>query len=89
MRTLLMIQILEIWSNDARTEYAAKISGHRFFLKTTSPDADYTHIIYAAPYIEGYMEALKEQLDQIIAAAEAKPFVETERWDTALKRPGD
>lgn len=84
-----MIQILEIWTNDARTEYAAKISGHRYFLKTTNPDADYTHIIYAAPYLEGYMEALKEQLEQIIAAAESSPLGETEKWDVALKKAED
>lgn len=82
-----MIQILEIWSNDAKTEYAAKISGHRLFLETTSPDADYTHIIYAAPYIEGYLEAMKDQLDAIIAAAEAPSLVEDESQDAVLKKP--
>lgn len=60
------IQILEIWANDAGTEYAAKISGHRFFLKATDPEAKYTRIIYAAPYLEGHIEDLKDQLESLI-----------------------
>lgn len=61
-----MIQILEIWTNDAGTEYAAKISGHRFFLKATDPDAKYTRIIYAAPYLEGHIEELRGQLERLV-----------------------
>lgn len=67
-----MIQILEIWTNEEGTEYAAKISGHASFLKTTSHEAKYTRIIYAAPYLEGYIEDLKEQLEKIIDAENAE-----------------
>jgi hypothetical protein len=61
-----MIQILEIWTNDAGTEYAAKISGHRFFLKATDPNAKYTRIVYAAPYLEGHVEELRSQLERLV-----------------------
>lgn len=50
-RRMHLVEIMEIWANDARTEFAAKTSGNSSFLITTDPDAKYTHIIYAAPYL--------------------------------------
>lgn len=61
-----MIQILEIWANDAETEFAAKISGYRFFLKVTNPDAKYTHVIYAAPYLESDVKGVSKQIEEVL-----------------------
>lgn len=61
-----MIEVLEIWSNNAGTEFAVKISGQSFFLQSTNPDAKYTRIIYAAPYLEGYIDNVKEQVEKLL-----------------------
>lgn len=58
-----MVPVLEIWANDARTEYALKLSTHDLFLMATRRSAKYTHIIYGAPLLEDVdLEDIKKQL---------------------------
>lgn len=61
-----MIEVLEIWSNNAGTEFAVKISGQSSFMQSTDPDAKYTHVVYAVPYLEGYIDDVKKQLEKVL-----------------------
>ena len=61
------IPVFEIWANDDASEYAVKISCIPHFVMKTSSRAQYTHIIYAAPFLPENLEGLSKKLDLIVS----------------------
>lgn len=64
------IPIFEIWSNEDGDECGAKISGNPEFIMKTNLKAEYTRLIYAAPYVEKDLDGLAAIVDKIIAQLE-------------------
>jgi len=61
------IPVFEIWANPDASEYAVKISCIPHFVMKTSSRAQYTHIIYAAPFLPENLEGLSKKLDLIVS----------------------
>ena len=64
------VPVFEIWTDERAEEFAAKVSGQSQFILKTKLDAEYTRIIYAAPYVEKNLEGLAVILDKIVKEIE-------------------
>lgn len=62
------IPVFEIWANPDSSEYAVKISSIPHFVMKTDSRAQYTHIIYAAPFLPENLEGLSRKLGLIVSA---------------------
>jgi len=60
------IPLLEIWTNDDANEFAVRLSGQPDPVLRTSPYAEYTRIIFAAPYEADNLASLASLVEVLI-----------------------